>query len=100
MQEFFGIFLHAMQEFYQGSLSISGAYAFTQLCRELYADFFVLFLFFYLFFFQLMPERRFLEVCASSYHALTRDYREFRAYIALCGCGGSLGSPDSRGFHC
>lgn len=51
------------------------------LCR-----FSVLFLFFYLFFCHLIPKKRFLDICTSSYHALTCDYREFHAYLALWGC--------------
>lgn len=46
-----------------------------------------LFLFFYLFFCHLIPKKRFLDICTSSYHALTCDYREFHAYLAPCGCG-------------
>lgn len=99
MKEFYGIFMEAMQEFYQRSLLFHGA--FMQLRKELYADFFCLFVFNFLcIFFQLIPERRFLEVCTSSYHALTCDYREFHAYIAFCGCGGSLGCSESRGSRC
>lgn len=42
---------------------------------------------FYLFFCCLIPKKRLLDICTSSYHALTCDYRKFHAYIALCGCG-------------
>lgn len=41
--------MDAMQEFYQGSHLFHGAYAFMQLCRELYADF--LFCFYFSFYF-------------------------------------------------
>lgn len=64
-------FMNAMQEFYEGSLLFHGAHTFMQLRRELYAVCFVCILFFR----QLIPLRRFLEVCTSSYHALTCDYR-------------------------
>lgn len=92
--------MDAMQEFYQGSHLFHGAYAFMQLCRELYADFLFCFYFSIYFFCQLIPKRSFLEVCTSSYHALTCEYRGFHAYIAVCGCGGSLACSDSRGFRC
>lgn len=49
MKEANGIFMDAMQEFYQGLLSFHGAYALVQLCRELYADFFYLFFIFSIF---------------------------------------------------
>lgn len=57
----------------------SGAHCFMQ---------FFWFVFIFLpIFCHLIPKKRFLDICTSSYHALTCDYREFHAYLAPCGCG-------------
>lgn len=37
------------------------------------------------FFCHLIPKKGFFDICTSSYHALTCDYREFHSCIALCG---------------
>lgn len=99
--DFCGIFVDAVQELYQGSVLFHGARAFTQLCRELCAGFWGFFVFLIYFLCQVIPERRFLEVSASSSHALTSVRRALHAYIAPCGWEWSLGCSgfQSKGFH-
>lgn len=81
VKEFHGIFIDSIQEFYQSSFLFCEAHAFM--------PFFWSFYIFLPLFHHLIPKKRFLDICTSSYHALTCDYREFHAHIALCVCGGS-----------
>lgn len=71
---------------FRGNLGILSRLIFLLWITCFYAVFLFCFNFSTYYFCHLTPKKRFLDICTSSYHALTCDYGEFHAYIALCGC--------------